>query len=700
MALIQAIRDIRHEPRDFVIAGLIVFVAVPMLLFGTVGLGLYLYFFAFPPPVTIPEIKVAAVARTSHIYAADGSLLASLHAEHNREPIKISKLPRHVRHAVVAAEDARFYDHRGLDLKSIIRALLIDLQAGEAVQGGSTITQQYVKNAFIGNKRSFFRKAREALIASQIEKKYSKDAILERYVNAVYFGAGAYGIEAAAKTYFDKPASKLTVSESALLAGLIPAPVKFSPYERPAEAERRRHYVINRMEEVGFIGGGTANEARVQRPKLAKLKPTEEVFKFPWYVDAVKRYLLAKYGKDKVYSGGLEVYGTLDPQMQEAAEKAIQQTLPSPNDPYASLVTVEPATGYVKAIVGGRDYEKEKFNIAVQGRRQTGSAFKPFVLAAALENGILPGDRFSGSSVFCGLVGYRSKDGCVHNFGNRGFGHITVEQATVNSVNTVFIQLAQRVGPQRMVEVAERMGISKRSLEKDTNNLAIALGGFTEGLTPLEMANGFATLAARGIYREARFATKIVDHSGKVLEGGPSKPRKALDQEIADNVNAILQKVITNGTAKRADIGRPAAGKTGTAQDYQNAWFVGYTPELSTAVWLGYKETNRELLNIRGVAQVTGGTIPAEIWAAYMKVATAKQFPTGFAEPEALGGLELPFRTSPLQGSPEATLSPEPLPTDYPTLDPGPGSSPDSRGGSPSPSPSEEDGGLLDGILR
>jgi len=686
MGLLDEIRDIRHDPIDVAISGVLIFLGVPAILLASAALGVYFYFFAFPPPVTIPEIKVATVARTSHIYAGDGTLLAALHAEHNREPLKFAKMPKRFVNAVLAAEDERYYEHHGLDLRSIVRAITADVQAGGSVQGGSTITQQYVKNAFTGNKRSLFRKIREALVASQIEKTYSKNLILERYLNTVYFGRGAYGIEAAAKSFFEKSSSKLSVSEAAMLAGLIPSPSKFSPDRFPAEATRRKIYVIDRMEKLRFITPVQAAQARSEQPELAEAKPSEEVFQFPWFVDAVKRYLLDKYGRDKVFNGGLEVYGTLDRRMQVAAEKSIHDALPADSDPYSSIVTIEPTTGFVKAIVGGRDYEKEKFNIAIQSRRQTGSAFKPFVLAAALEAGVLPSDRYAGPSKFCGIKDYRSKDGCVHNFANESFGSITVEQATVHSVNTVYIQLAQKVGIQRLVELATRMGVSKRSLEKDVNNIAIALGGFTEGLTPLEMSSGFATLAARGIYRQPKFVTKIVDTSGKVLESGPAKPVKALDQDIADNVTSILEKVITSGTGRRADIGRPAAGKTGTAQDFRNAWFVGYTPELSTAVWMGFKESNRELLNIRGVKEVAGGTIPAQIWSAYMKIATSASFPAGFAEAEALGSLELPFKASP-------TPSAEPLPS----YEPNPYIS---SGPSPEPSSSSSPaGGILGPLL-
>jgi len=686
---LQAVRDIGHRPIHVLSAlGLVLF-GLPALLLGTGALGLYLYFFVFPPPVLLPEPNVATVARTSHIYDGQGKLLAALHAEHNREPVKLDQMSPAIRNAVIAAEDARFFQHKGLDFKSVVRAILADVRAGGSVQGGSTITQQYVKNAYVGNKENLFRKAREALVASRLERTYSKKTILERYLNAVYFGRGAYGVEAAAKTYFDRPASDLSVSQAALLAGMIPSPAKFSPYDHPSEAEQRRQYVVGRMEAAGLIDPGAAQAAVSDRPELQVPKPNEEVFAYPYFVDAVKRHLEETYGRSKLFNGGLEAYTTLDPTLQKAAEKTISDTLPSNSDPLASIVSVEPSTGYVKALVGGRDFAKEKFNLAVQARRQPGSSFKPFTLVGALEAGVLPTDRYDGPAKYCGLAGYRSKDGCVNNFNNQGFGSITVEKATYNSVNTVYIQLAQRIGVSRLINVAERMGISRRSLEKDQDNIAISLGGFTEGVTPFEMASAFSTLAARGIHHQPLFTSKVIDADGKVLQEGPAKPEKAVDQVVSDNATAILRKVISDGTGKRADIGRPAAGKTGTAEDFTNAWFVGYTPQLATSVWMGYR-LPRPMKDLHGVHEVVGGSLPAQMWGSYMKIAMAPIPPSNFADPGALETIELPFGESP---SPEATVAPEPSLSPYQPpnfLAPSPGASPSADTG----------GGLLGRLLR
>lgn len=706
MAFVDRLPEIRHRPLDVAIAIAIVAIGLPLTIIGAIGGGAYLYFFKLSPPVAIPEPKGISVARTSHIYAADGTLLATLRGATYRVPIDYRDMPLHLRNATISSEDARFFEHEGIDLQAIIRALTESRREGQRIRGASTITQQYVGTVYVGKERTLARKIREAQVASQLEKEVSKNKILEHYLNTVYFGAGAYGVEAAANIYFGKPAKELTVSESALLVGLIPAPARYSPYLRPAEAERRRQEVIRLMEENGKLTSSEAQAARAEKPQLQEERPTEEILKYPWFVDAVKRYVQDKYGPDRLYNGGLEITTTLDPRLQDLAQKSIDEALPSPRDPYASLVSIEPSTGYVKAMIGGRDYEAEKFNIAIQGRRQPGSSFKPFVLVTALESGMLPTHTFSGPRTIC-LAQWRPK--CeVSNFDNAGFGTLTIERATVNSVNTVFAQMILKVGAREVVDTARRMGIpgpqwmpprsgcTKTAVDDCETKIdafpALALG--SEEVTPLEMASAFGTLAARGIHHEPKVVSKITDADGNVLEEGPADGEGALDEAIADNVNKIMEGVITSGTATRANIGRPAAGKTGTAQDFQNAWFVGYTPDLSTAVWTGFKEANRPLLNIRGVPRVTGGTIPAMIWKAFMEPALQDVPVSEFPEPEVLEPLELPHRPAPeatfVEPSPEAPIPETPI---VPEPIPGPTYSP------PPPYPTGGGGGLLD-LLR
>lgn len=681
--------SIRHKPLDIAFATAIVVIGLPLVLAGAIGGGVYLYFFRLSPPVSIPEPKNVNISRSSNIYAADGTLLATLRGANYRVPIPYDQMPLNLRRATIASEDSRFFEHGGLDLRAIIKALTEQRRAGQRLRGASTITQQYVGTVFVGKERTLARKIREAQFATQLEKQVSKEKILERYLNTVYFGSGAYGVEAAANTYFAKPAKDLTVSESALLVGLIPAPARYSPYLQPAEAERRRLEVIGLMEQNKFLTPAQATEARFDKPNLPEARPVEQILKYPWFVDAVKRYIQDKYGPDRLYNGGMEIFTTLDPRLQDLAEKALGAALPLETDPYSSLVSIEPSTGYVKALVGGRGYDQERFNLAIQARRQPGSSFKPFVLVSGLEAGILPSTTFNGPAKIC-LPQW--KPTCeVNNFDEAGFGNITLEKATVNSVNTVYAQLILKVGPKEVVDVARRMGIpgpkwlpprsgcTKSDADPCRTRIdafpALALG--SEEVTPLEMASAFATLAARGEYREPKVVSKITDSSGTILEQGPSSPDQALDQQIADNATKILEGVITGGTGTRANIGRPAAGKTGTAQDFQNAWFVGYTPNLATSVWMGYREANRALMNIQGLPRVTGGTIPALIWKAFMKPALENVPVVPFAEPEPLQPLELPYRPSPaptdiFSFSPPPETALDPLTNPSPAAEPTP----------------------------
>src|SRR5882672_350020 len=630
---------IRHRPRDIALAALLLLVGLPSVALAFA----FAAFLLFPPPVTLPQPQATTNASTSHIYAADGSLLASLHAQYNREPVPLDQIATSLQQAAVSSEDSRFYQHSGIDLKSIFRALLADVRAKTAVQGGSTITEQYVKNAYTGNQRSLFRKFREALVAAQVERTYSKAKILESYLNSTYFGEGAYGAEAASQTYFNKHALELSLSESAELVGVIPAPEAYSPFSHPQQAEARRLVVLDRMRTAGVITEDQLAAARASKPVVVSSKV--QVVRFPWFVDAVQRYLSQRYGDKAVFSGGLEVTTTLDPTMQTQAEAVVAKSLNRPEDPYASMVSVDPHTGYVTAIVGGRDYSTEKFNIATQGRRQPGSSFKPFVLVAALESGLTPGLTLPGPSSIC--LAQWKPDCHVSNFDNESFGQISLETATIHSVNTYYAQLVLRVGPGKVADAAKRMGIPGpawlpgRSGCRQTASdpcpsqiealPSIALG--SEEVTPLEMASAYATLAAGGTYRQPKLVSRVTDGAGQILESAPSAPVQAISPQVAYTATSLLQEVITQGTGTAAGIGRPAAGKTGTASDFRNAWFVGYTPDLATSVWMGYRDANQAMRNIHGVAQVTGGSLPAPIWSAYMKAALAALPASPFVQP-------------------------------------------------------------------
>ena len=586
-------------------------------------------------PVPIPTPMVGSATETGHIYAADGSLLADLHGPINRQTIPLDQMSTALKQAVLAAEDGNFYKEKALDFRSIIRAGIADFFAGHYVEGGSTITQQYVKLEYLSSQRTLSRKIQEARLAYQIERRLSKDQILERYLNTVYFGRGAYGVQAAALTYFNKPASELTVAESSLLAGVLTSPTAYSPDNNPDAAESRRQYVLTRMQALGFITPKAAADARATPPTLSSApKPGTIAYQDPYFVDTVRQYLFQKYGEALTLGGGLNVQTTLVPAQQAAAEAAVKKALPKPGDPDAALVSVDPATGYVTAMYGGRDFNSQKFNLATQGRRQPGSAMKPFVLVAALEKGLSPLTVYNGPAQIC-LAGWLPT--CeVNTYENESFGPITLETATIYSVNTVYAQLVMQVGPQNVVNVANAMGVPGPSWllpgvpgcrpagsPACTTHLiaepSLALG--SNEVSPLEMASAYATLADNGTYHAPKFVSKVTDGQGRVLESGPGAARQAVDPGIVLTVNRILHEVVTMGTGTEANLGRPEAGKTGTTSDYKNAWFVGYTPELATSVWVGYKDTNAPLLGVEGVPQMAGGTIPAQLWAAYMKAA-------------------------------------------------------------------------------
>ncbi|HEU5003200.1 MAG TPA: transglycosylase domain-containing protein [Actinomycetota bacterium] len=685
---------IRHSPRDVALALVLALIGVPAILLAAALAA----FLLFPPPVSLPQPQAATLAQTSHIYAGDGSLLASLHAQYNREPVSLNQMALTMQQATIASEDSRFFQNSGIDVRGIFRALLADLRARSAVQGASTIAEQYVKQAYTGSQRSLFRKFRQALLAAQLERTYSKDTILESYLNTVYFGDGAYGVEAAAQTYFGVHASQLTLSQAALLVGVIPSPGNYSPVNRPAAAEARRKLVLDRMVTSGYITAVQAAQAKAAPPALVS-DTNVQVVRFPWFVDAVQTYLISKYGKDKVFSGGLDVYTSLDPAQETAAQNVLSTTLPAQSDPDYALVSVDPGTGYVTSLIGGRNYVPAGFNIAINGRRQPGSSFKPFTLIAALQQGISPHATYRGPSSIC-LAGWKP-DCHVSNFNNEAFGSISLTDATVDSVNTVYAQLVLQVGPGKVVSVANAMGIpgpswlpARAACTKTASNpcgtLLTPLPSITLGaeeVTPLEMASAYATLAAGGTYRAPKLVTKVTDASGAVLEAGPSAPVQAISPDIAYTATTILQQVIQRGTGTAAAIGRPAAGKTGTASDYKNAWFVGYTPNDAAAIWMGYEQSNQPMVNVHGVGQVTGGTLPAKMWSAYMSQVLAGSPSLPFSPPPATNTGPT-FR---LPAPPEPAPVPSPTPTQTvavtPTASPTPPPSPSAPPG-PSPSPS------------
>lgn len=575
--------------------------------------GLYLYGLYEDLPALGELGDSTAAARTSFVYAADGSVIAEFHGEEDRTFVAVADMPRSLRDAVVSIEDERFYQHKGVDVEAIMRALRSDVEAGAYVQGGSTITQQLVKMMTEESERTLARKLKEALLAYQLEAQTEKDRVLEAYLNLAYFGHGWYGAEAAAQNYFGKSASDLTLTESATLAAIIRSPGTYSPIADPEAARDRRDLVLSKMEERGYITASGAIEARAEELELAS--PRQVPRSAPYFVEFVKQDLIDRLGADAVFAGGLRIKTSLDPRLQAMAEAAAKGALPGEDDPEVALVSLDHRTGRVLALVGGRDYAENQFNLAVQSKRQPGSAFKPFVLASALERGVSPSQLYDTSPYTVDVT-----DGTWHVENYEGafpVGRLTLEDATVYSVNAVYARLIMEVGPERVVEVARRMGITSQ-LEP---NPAIALGGLTEGVSPLEMASAYGSVATGGIGVTPTGIVEVVDSSGNVLYRPENGGTRVLDEDVAVSVSRILHEVVERGTGQAAKFEQWAAGKTGTTQSYRDAWFVGYSGDLVTAVWVGYPQAQVAMEDVHG-RRVSGGSFPAEVWRSFMSGAT------------------------------------------------------------------------------
>jgi penicillin-binding protein 1A len=582
------------------------------------------------------------------IYANDGrSILAVLRGSESRVLVDWDEISPWMKYAIVATEDRRFWDHNGVDLRGILRALWADIREQKVVEGGSTITQQFVKNAYVDDRRSFGRKVREAALARQLDQDWSKRKILTEYLNTIYFGNGAYGIQQAARAYFDKSARDLTIAESALLAGIPADPTGFDPVTRPAAARARRRHVLGAMLEVGNITRGdyvNANRAALPRPEEVSLPGTENTWRAPYFTTYVKGQLIERYGARKVFGGGLRVTTTIDLGLQERARDAIAKWLPDPLGPDAALVAVDPKTGNVLAMVGGRNYRESQFNLAVQSERQPGSSFKPFVLATALEEGISPATTFESKplQVFLG-----DRYVSIANYEQAYLGTADVETATVHSDNSVYTQLTQLVGPKRVARTAAKLGVTS----KLNGFLSIGLGA--EAVNPLELARAYAAFANGGyridvtaprpaLRNRPRVIEEIRNADDDVIDTSHQLSHQVLSTRTATILNDILQQVIERGTGKRAALSAwTAAGKTGTTEHYGDAWFVGYTPPsgehaLVVAVWVGYKATLRPMLTEFHGDPVAGGTYPALIWKTFMEGALRDlhQQPEPFAPPQ------------------------------------------------------------------
>ncbi|HET8892704.1 MAG TPA: transglycosylase domain-containing protein [Gaiellaceae bacterium] len=581
-------------------------------------------------------LKPIALGSNSFLYASNGSLLGVVPTETNRQPLPLDAISRWLPKATIAIEDRRFWQHGALDYQGIARALYSDVTAGKIVQGGSTITQELVRNLYIGNsKRTFGRKLKEACLAVRLSEQWSKSQILSAYLNDVFYGRHAYGAQAGAQTFFSTTAQRLTLPQAALLAGLPQAPSVYNPVTHPATALRRRDEVLRALLAGTQITPRQYSQA-VGAPLGLKLGQLYSVQVHPNFFGWAEQQLIRRYDARGVEGGGLQIKTTLDMQMQNEAQTAIASVLKEKTDPSAALVAIDPRTGAVRAMLGYTpDGRKLQFNLATQSGRTAGSAFKPFVLATAAQQGISLYSGFSGPSQLtipdqkCATNGV---PWTVHNFADESGGYMSLLSATAHSVNTIFAQLVLKVGPANVVKIAHKMGITS-ALQAVCS---ITLG--TQAINPLEMTDGYATLAARGIHHAPQAIEIARGPNGQVIDQLNTKGDRVLSQNAADLVTYALQGVVQYGTGTAASLGsRPAAGKTGTAENFEDAWFCGFVPQLATCVWVGYPKAEIPLLGVEGVGQVFGGSLPAEIWNRFMSAAVAGLAVQQFATPTFTG---------------------------------------------------------------
>lgn len=602
------------------------FIALCLVVFAGLGFG-----YIFAAYQSLPAVgNNMRPAVSSQVFDSHGRLITTLHSDQNRLPIDINKVPQNLQNAFIAAEDNRFYEHIGIDPIGIFRAIFANLTNRGIAQGGSTITQQLAKNAFLSQEQTLKRKIQEAMLALEIEHKYSKKEILEMYMNQIYFGQGAYGIQTAAKTYFNKDVNELTLTQCAMLAGLPKSPNYYSPFNNLNEAKKLKNVVLDQMVKYGYVSAAEAEDAKNQDLGLSKSHQSKEADEYASFIDYVSQQVAKKYGDDALYKEGLKIYTTMDVDKQHAAVRAMRNLPNNYTDengltqPQAAIVSIDPKTGHILAMVGGRG--QDSFNRASMAVRQPGSAFKPFVYLTALQHDMTPDTTMNDQPVTYGSWSPK-------NAGGSYSGTMTLSDALAHSVNTIAVQLADQVGTKNIIANAKKMGIT--TLDAKDDNLAMALGGLTKGVTPLEMASAYGTFANKGVHVKPTAIVKILDRNGNVLEDASTLEKeetktRVMSEREAYEMTTMLEGVIDHGTGTAAAIGRPAAGKTGTTDDNKDAWFVGYTPDIVTAVWIGDDTGSHSL------GEIYGGTIPAEIWKDYMSSATSDESGGDFSAPSGM----------------------------------------------------------------
>ncbi|MDA8098866.1 MAG: PBP1A family penicillin-binding protein [Nitrospiraceae bacterium] len=581
----------------------------------------------------LPEVHTLEEYRpniTTRVYSDSNHLLAEFFVE-NRTPVKIDDVPDLFLRALIAAEDNRFYSHHGIDFRGLLRAMVRNIRAGRILEGGSTLTQQLAKVLFLTPERSYTRKLKEILLALKIEQRYTKQEILTLYLNQVYFGSGAYGIEAAAQTFFGKPARDLTLGECALLAGLPRSPKYYSPFRSRDLAKERRAYVLRRMIAGGIISQQQADEAgRTPLPDHPTLR-LEGPAPAPYFVEYIRQRVEERFGSGILYSGGLNIYTSISDELQGYAEQAVQKGLDGLDrrlrtgergrQPLqAAVVVIDPATGHIRAMVGGRDFSSSQFNRAWQALRQPGSAFKPIIYAAALDRGYGAADLLSDTPMIVKIDA--KKTWSPENFTRTYQGNVTLRKALAQSLNVPTVRLLAAIGIPEAITCAKRLGV--RSPLKAV--LPLALG--SSDVTLLELTSAYAVFANQGIRMEPTAITSITDSGGRVLYTNDVLPQAALRPETAYLITNLLKGVVEQGTGWKArEVGRPVAGKTGTTNDYRDAWFIGYSPSLVAGVWVGYDD-QRSL-----GPKATGSRAALPIWVDFMKRALESEEPVDFVPP-------------------------------------------------------------------
>lgn len=608
--------------RSIRVMAALVLVIIAGLMFG----------YIFAAYQSLPEVgNNMRPAVSSQVFDSQGKLITTLHSDQNRLPIDINKVPKNLQNAFIAAEDNRFYDHIGVDPIGILRAVVTNLTNRGIAQGGSTITQQLAKNAFLSQDQTLKRKIQEAILALELERKYSKKEILEMYMNQIYFGRGAYGIQTAAHTYFGKDVGDLTLAECAMIAGLPKSPNYYSSSVN--EATARKNVVVGQMEKYGYITPSQAEEAKKSSLDIKQKSTSNTTDETAYFIDYVTQEIAQKYGDDALYKDGLKIYTTLDTDKQHAAVQAMHHLPETHTDdqgltqPQGAIISIDPKTGHILAMVGGRG--QDSFNRASMAVRQPGSAFKPFVYMTAMEHDMTPDTIMEDKKVEYG--GWSP-----HNADNSYQGRMPLWKALALSVNTVAVQLADKVGPSNVIANAKKLGITtlvEDGSPNDDNLASAALGGLTKGVTPLEMAAAYGAFANKGVYIKPTAIVKILDRNGNVLEDNSSDVQKTqvMSEKTAYEMTSMLEGVIARGTGTAASIGRPAAGKTGTTDDNHDAWFIGYTPDIVTAVWVGDDTGSQSL------GEIYGGTVPAQIWHDYMASAVSGTSADDFDVPAGMG---------------------------------------------------------------